>query len=112
MGLVLNVDTDEQTRNHVLSVLGEVDIATVDELGEKIELLAGNGYTLVVDLTATDFMDSSGLRLLVAAHDRLAGAGQRFKVAVSGGPIARLLDVTGLLSHLEVHDSVEEAISA
>lgn len=89
-----------------------MDIATVEELGAKIRSLDENGYTLVLDLTATDFMDSSGLRLLVEAHEELAGKGQQLKVAVGGGPIARLLDVTGLLSHLEVHDSVEEAVSA
>lgn len=111
MGIVLKVDTDEQTRSQVLSVLGEVDIATVEELEEKIASLAATGYSLVMDLTSTDFMDSSGLRLLVATQDQMTGAGQRFKVAVGGGPIARLLDVTGLLSHLEIHDSVEEAIS-
>ncbi len=112
MALTFNLETDDQSRIQVLSVMGEVDIATVDELGVMIETLADHDYDLVLDLTSTDFMDSSGLRLLVSTRDRLVGAGKRFKVAVAGGPISRLLEVTGLLSHLEVHQTVEEATSA
>lgn len=111
MGLVLNVDTDPNGRTQVLSVRGEVDIATVGELDEKIAALDGD-LGLVLDLTATDFMDSSGLRLIVATHERYAAGGKPFRIAVGPGPIVRLLDVTGLLGHLDVHDTVEEATSA
>lgn len=111
MALVLDLESDHNRKIDVLSVRGEVDIATVSELEEKIGSVDAS-HALVVDLTATDFMDSSGLRLLVSSHERFSADGRQFRLAVSPGPIARLLDVTGLLAHLEVHETVEEATSA
>jgi anti-anti-sigma factor len=110
--LTLEAETDRATGFHVLRVLGEVDIATIGQLGDSIESLEPKDLGLIVDLTGTDFMDSSGLRMLLSTHSRYHSEGRGFKVAVSGGPIARLLDVTGLLEHLEVHESVEEAASS
>jgi anti-anti-sigma factor len=110
--LILESQTDREAGFHVLRVLGEVDIATIDQLEESIEALEPQGLALIVDLTATDFMDSSGLRMLLATKGKFEAAGRGFKVAVAGGPIARLLDVTGLLEHLEVYESVEEAASS
>ncbi|MEX0864132.1 MAG: STAS domain-containing protein [Acidimicrobiia bacterium] len=109
MALTLEVETDHEAGFHVMSVLGEVDLATIDQLGAAIDALAPKEFGLILDLTSTEFMDSSGLRLLLATKEGMASNGQAFKLAVSGGPIARLLDVTGLLPHLDVHGSVEEA---
>ena len=111
MGLLL--DASSTSNGHrVLSVHGEVDIATVGELEDKIASFGDLSSGLVLDLTETEFMDSSGLRLLVTAHERFAAEGGNLRVAVGPGPIYRLLDITGLLGHLDVHDTVEEATSA
>lgn len=111
MGLLFDVSATPND-HRVLSVRGEVDIATVGELEDKIASLGDPKSGLVLDLTATEFMDSSGLRLLVSAHEKFAAEGGNLRVAVGPGPIYRLLDITGLLGHLEVHDTVEEAASA
>ncbi len=111
MGLILDLAPNDNG-HRVLSVRGEVDIATVGELEEKIAALGEPKYGLVIDLTETEFMDSSGLRLLVSIHERFASEGGSLRVAVGPGPIYRLLDITGLLGHLDVHDTVEEATSA
>ena len=110
MGLLLDITPASNGTDRILSVRGEVDIATVGELEEKISEIGDSG--LILDLTATDFMDSSGLRLLVSTHERFAAEGGRFRLAVRPGPISRLLEVTGLMGHLVVHETVEEAASA
>jgi anti-sigma B factor antagonist len=112
MSLAISLEEHHQAEAVVLSVLGEVDMATVSELEESIASLADDGYGLIIDLTATEFMDSTGLRLLLATQERYSERGRKMKVAVDSGPIARLLDVTGLLGHLDVYTSVSEAISA
>ncbi|HEX6946919.1 MAG TPA: STAS domain-containing protein [Acidimicrobiia bacterium] len=112
MGLLLDVTPANGGADRILSVKGEVDIATVGELEEKIAEVGDAKTGLILDLTATDFMDSSGLRLLVSTHERLTAEGGRFRLAVSPGPISRLLEVTGLMAHLNVHETVEEAASA
>jgi anti-anti-sigma factor len=108
MSLVLRVATDEDGRRQILSVQGEIDIATVDELAAELASL-GDGEELILDLTETDFMDSSGLRLIIETNERLTTLGRRFKLAVSSGPISRLLDATGTRDQLDVHDTLEGA---
>ena len=112
MGLLLDISPANNGADRILSVRGEVDIATVGELEDKIAALDNPQAGLILDLTATDFMDSSGLRLLVSTHERFVAEGARFRLAVGPGPISRLLEVTGLMGHLDVHDTVEEASSA
>ena len=110
MPIDFSFTTDHEAKTVVRAVLGEVDIATVQELESRIASFE-QGYGLVVDLTSTDFMDSSGIRLLMAEHERRQTAGESFKVAVDGGSIRRLLDVTGVLSHLDTYSSVSEALA-
>jgi anti-anti-sigma factor len=108
--LELDVSQRPGVSRQVLSVRGEIDIATVAQLSQKLDSIE-NGESLILDLTATGFMDSSGLRLLMETHERFRASGRRLLIAVSGGPISRLLDVTGVREHLEVHETVEEADS-
>ena len=55
----------------VLSVTGELDMNTVEVLSERVEQqLDAGALALVIDLSGLAFMDSSGLRLLIALHDR------------------------------------------
>ncbi len=93
----------------VLTVLGEVDIATIQELESKIDSL-NDPQKLVIDLSSTDFMDSSGVRLLMAAHEKFRESGRKLAVAVNGGPIGRLLEITGVLTHLNSFPSVDQAL--
>ena len=109
MPLDLHTTTDEATQAVVLTVLGEVDIATIDQLESKIDSL-DEPRTLVIDLTATDFMDSTALRLLITAHERFRESGREIKVAVEAGPISRLLEVTGVMGQLNAFSSVDSAL--
>ena len=55
----------------VLSVTGELDMNTVEVLSERVQQqLDAGAISLVIDLSGLAFMDSSGLRLLIALHDR------------------------------------------
>lgn len=55
----------------VLSVTGELDMNTVEILSERVQQqLDAGAISLVIDLSGLAFMDSSGLRLLIALHDR------------------------------------------
>jgi anti-sigma B factor antagonist len=109
MSLDLQATTDESTQAVVLTVLGEVDIATIEEFQATIDSL-DDPRQLVIDLTSTEFMDSTGLRLLIAAHEKFRESGRDLKIAINGGPISRLLEVTGMLTHLNSYASVDQAL--
>jgi anti-anti-sigma factor len=89
-----------------LEVKGEIDLATVGDLESAIdEVLANGEQGLVVDLNSSSFMDSTGLKALVMADRRFGEAGRGFAVAISSGPISRLIDLSGVRGSLRVVES-------
>lgn len=94
-----------------IEVEGEVDLATVDELQSAIDaVFTESTGDLVVDLTGSSFMDSTGLKALVMAKRRYDEAGRSFAIAVSGGPISRLIDLSGINTTIRTVDSVDELV--
>jgi anti-sigma B factor antagonist len=92
-----------------LAVEGEVDIATVEDLQTAIdEVFADGESNLVIDLTGSSFMDSTGLKALVMSHRKFDGADRSFAIAVNGGPVSRLIDLSGVNTSIRTVDSVEE----
>lgn len=86
-----------------LNVVGEVDLATVDQLTSELDAVFEEGATnVVVDLTGTSFMDSTGLKSLVMAQRRYQDGGRSFAIQVDGGPVSRLIDLSGLESSITV----------
>jgi anti-sigma B factor antagonist len=66
---------------------------------------------IVVDLSGTDFCDSSALRALVMVDQHAASLGIEFRLVVSTPPVLRVLELTGLRNILRLYPSVEAAIS-
>ncbi|MBM7808344.1 anti-sigma B factor antagonist [Geodermatophilus bullaregiensis] len=82
-----------------LSVRGELDIATVPQLAECVEAeLATSPRALVVDLTETTFLDSSGARQLVRTARRAAEAGAALQVVCPrrNTPVRLVIDLLEL----------------
>ena len=75
----------------------EVDITNGEALRSALLKAATNGYrTLVVDMTATQFCDSSGLHALAAAHRRAQADGREVLLVVPGAAVLRVLALTGV----------------
>lgn len=107
-GLTIN---SQELSNGWLAIVveGEVDLATVDQLQTAIDDAFGQGETdLVVDLTKSSFMDSTGLKALVMANKKFDGDGRSFAIAVSGGPISRLIDLSGVDSTIRTVSSLDD----
>ncbi|HEU4895479.1 MAG TPA: STAS domain-containing protein [Acidimicrobiia bacterium] len=91
-----------------IAVTGEIDLATVPELESAIDsVLTDNSHSLVVDLRETSFMDSTGLKALVMAHRRFDENGRQFAIAVSGGPVSRLIDLSGVEGSIRVVETID-----
>lgn len=87
----------------VLGVAGEVDLATVPELERAVKGVLDEGTSnLVIDLSDTSFMDSTGLRVLIMADREFKDADRDLAILVKPGPISRLLDVSGMHELLRV----------
>lgn len=92
-----------------IAVEGEVDLATVEELEAAIDqIFADDAHPLVVDLRESSFMDSTGLKALVMANRKFDESGRSFAVAVSGGPVARLIDLSGVESSVRIVETIDD----
>lgn len=95
MDLGLNViEVDGWT---VLEVTGEVDVATAPTFRERLVSLVSSGHTrLIIDLTPTEFLDSTGLGVLVGALKRIREADGELALVVPQERLVKLFDITGL----------------
>jgi anti-sigma B factor antagonist len=94
----------------VIGVSGELDLASSPGLEQELDRRMGAGAELViVDLRQLEFMDSTGLSVLVRAHQRATESGQRFAVVRGPQQVQRLLSLTGVADRLTLVDSPDEA---
>ena len=73
---------------------------------------AGPQDSVVLDLLAVDFIDSSALGTILRAAEQLEQAGKRLHVVVPDGPVRRLLEITGTAQRFTLHDTRERALAA
>jgi anti-sigma B factor antagonist len=77
--------------------VGELDLACKDQLDAAIETVAaGPAADVVVDLSATTFLDSTGLGFLVRLSRRIAAGGHELTIAAPTRPALRAIELSGL----------------
>jgi anti-anti-sigma factor len=98
----------------VARLRGEVDLARVQEL--RPTLAAGaqpSDRGLVLDLSAVDYLDSSGVHLVHELMLTLEGCGQQLRVvAAPGSPVLRVLELVDLARSVPLDESVADAVAA
>jgi anti-sigma B factor antagonist len=109
----LSIDlTNENARTLVFKLRGSLDLATAPTVRAALSDATEKGnHDLIVDLTHLEFLDSTGLGVLIGAHRRAAERGASFRLIVSDGPISRLLNITGLIGVFAVYHSIADARS-
>lgn len=97
----------------ILRVHGELDIATAPLLRQRVIAIVSSGVMrLVLDLTDVDFIDSTGLGVLIGALKRFrTNDGQLRLVMDKESSRWRLFETTGLDTIFEVYESVEDAVT-
>jgi anti-sigma B factor antagonist len=96
----------------VVGVAGEVDLGTTEQVEAALAEVLGEGRRVVVDLSACDFIDSSGLRTLVTARAAAEDAGDSFALVTDNAGVLRVLSVAALDRVFEIHRSLEDALTA
>jgi anti-anti-sigma factor len=108
-----SVDEHNKGSAWVLSVSGELDLRTSPELEQRLERVWSTGAELVIlDLRKIEFMDSTGLRVLLGAHQRAQERGRRFALVRGADQVERVLTLTGVRDLLTVVDAPEDLLAA
>ncbi|WP_419918500.1 STAS domain-containing protein [Candidatus Poriferisocius sp.] len=94
----------------VLTVTGEIDMATAPRFRQRLRSVIGaGGQNVVIDLSGVDFIDSTGLGVLMGAAKRVRSAGGDIRLVMAGSRLSDLIEITRLDRVLDVFDSVAAA---
>lgn len=109
----LRLDVSERDGWAVLAVGGEVDVATAPRLREQLIALVNQGsHRIVVDLTAVDFLDSTGLGVLVGALKRVRTHDGDLALVCDEPRILKVFEITGLTKVFAMYADVDQAVAA
>jgi anti-sigma B factor antagonist len=108
----LSLATRSVSDHTVLEIGGEIDVYTAPRLRERLIEMVGTGEkSVVVDLGRVEFLDSTGLGVLVGAHRRLRANAGSLTLVCPHERLLKIFRITGLDSVFEIHKSIESATS-
>jgi anti-anti-sigma factor len=108
------LDLEETGRTLVARLHGEVDLSNVDDLRSRlVAAVSQDAEGLVLDLTGTSYLDSTGVRLLFELAERMQGRRQRLRLVVADTALVRrVLVLTQLDEHVPIDATLEAALAA
>jgi anti-sigma B factor antagonist len=111
------VTSSERSGVRVISISGELDLDTAPEFESPLNaVLAAGDLTLVIDLSACEFVDSTGIALIVWAWRQLdrngdGNGGGRLLLCGIRGQVHRVFEISGLESAILMRRNLEEALA-
>lgn len=104
-------DLDERT--HIIAVSGEIHVSTAPEFSKRLNAAIAKGKTAVVlDLTGTEFIDSTGLSVLLNGLRRVTRQRGRMALVCINPTVLRLFEITRLDSTFDIRRTRDEALQA
>ncbi|MDG9709573.1 STAS domain-containing protein [Streptomyces sp. DH10] len=95
----------------VLTLAGEIDHHTGDQLRQALDVADAARPRIVVDMQQVTFMDSTGINILIAAHQAVTAAGGWLRLAGPADSVLRTLQLVGVDALLDCHPTLREALS-
>jgi anti-sigma B factor antagonist len=108
----LDVETGKRGDASVLTLQGEIDVYTAPRLRQAIiDLVEGGERNIVVDMEKVDFLDSTGLGVLVGGLKRVKTREGNLSLVASQEKILKIFEITGLDKVFPIAGTVEEALA-
>lgn len=92
-----------------IQVEGELDLAVAEELREMLDGIDDQCERVLIGLQDCEFIDSTGIAVIVHAHQQLVEQGRHIAVYAPTSQALRILSVTGLTSNGLIFESLDEA---
>ena len=109
----LTLATREVDGRTIVAVGGEIDVYTAPKLRDKItELVADGTYDLVIDMEGVEFLDSTGLGVLVGGLKKVRAHDGTLQLVLTQDRLLKIFRITGLAKVFVIHDSADAALAA
>jgi anti-sigma B factor antagonist len=109
----LSLETREVADRTVVTVGGEIDVYTAPKLRDKItELVNGGHHDLLIDMEKVEFLDSTGLGVLVGGLKKVRAEDGSMELICSQDRLLKIFRITGLAKVFTIHDSESTALEA
>ncbi|MGW2836141.1 STAS domain-containing protein [Streptomyces sp. NPDC001286] len=95
----------------VLTLAGEIDHHTGATLRQALDTSSTPLTRVVIDMGQVTFMDSSGINILIHAHQDLTQAGGWLRLAAAGPSVMRTLRIVGVDALIDCHDTLHQALT-
>ena len=106
-------DEHSASGTHVINVRGEIHVQTAPRFAQRLSEAIDKGNTaIVLDLSAVEFIDSTGLSVLLNGLRRVTRRQGRMALVVSNPTVLRLFEVTQLDATFDICPTRQDAISA
>jgi anti-sigma B factor antagonist len=108
----LTLTTQEVQGATIIVVGGEIDVYTAPRLRDKItELVASGVHVLIIDMEAVEFLDSTGLGVLVGGLKKVRAHGGSLQLICTQERLLKIFRITGLAKVFTIHASAEAAFA-
>ena len=109
----LSLSTRAERGRTVVEVIGEIDVYTAPKLREQLAELVDSGrHDIVVDMQGVEFLDSTGLGVLVGGLKRVKQHDGSMNLVCTQERILKIFRITGLTKVFPIHDSVAAAVAS
>ena len=113
MHVDLTLTTREADGKTIVAVGGEIDVYTAPKLRDKIsELVATGAYDIVVDMHEVEFLDSTGLGMLVGGLKKVRAHDGSLRLVCNQDRLLKIFRITGLAKVFVIHETADEALAA
>ncbi|MBW9207402.1 STAS domain-containing protein [Mumia sp. zg.B53] len=109
----LSLETRALDGFRVVDVAGEIDVYTAPRLREALaDLIEGGHHRVIVNVEQVDFLDSTGLGVLVGGLKRVRAHDGSLDVVCTRERLLKIFEITGLAKVFGIYTSVDDAIDA
>ena len=109
----LTLTTREAGGKTIVAVGGEIDVYTAPKLRDKItELVADGVYDIVIDMEEVEFLDSTGLGVLVGGLKKVRAHDGTLQLVCSQDRLLKIFRITGLAKVFVIHESADAALAS
>ncbi|QCW49507.1 STAS domain-containing protein [Nocardioides dongxiaopingii] len=108
----LSLETRDVGGRTIVAVGGEIDVYTAPKLRDRItELVAAGTYDLVIDMEAVEFLDSTGLGVLVGGLKKVRAHDGSLSLICNQDRLLKIFRITGLAKVFVIHESADAALA-